>query len=272
MKATRISLGMQGCSATYSCSYCYGKAPFDEPAELRTFKSINEDYEAFKALVELYGPEEAYKHAKDCKNQIHKSLIEGDFEDQKLLFKILIDELHIFLGIGNKTFDSLYIAMVKDIDNDIFHASVYVWANKESIVGLNYRGGQLDSPNLNRLLHRLDSLEKFVDPKFHNYIYCMREFHAVQDACFGMILAPDWEEKIEVFKIAYKALGISITPKVHTLFYEIPIFIKKTGKALGHFSAHHFEAGHFDFEGTLQLFKRKESIVSAMYTYAGEHI
>ena len=87
----------------------------------------------------------------------------------------------------------------------------------------------------------------------------MREFHAVQNACFGMNLAPDWEEKIEVFKIAYKALGISITPKVHTLFYEIPIFIKKTGKALGHFSAHHFEAGHFDFEGTLQLFKRNES-------------
>ena len=101
----------------------------------------------------------------------------------------------------------------------------------------------------------------------------------MQDACFGMILADDWEEKIEAFKISYKALDISITPKVHCLFYEIPIFIKKTGKALGHFSAHHFEAGHFDFETTLQLFKRKEShkdhgdsLVKSMYTYAGEHV
>ena len=124
---------MQGCSATYSCSYCYGKAPFDEPAELRTFKSINEDYEAFKALVELYGPEEAYKHAKDCKNQIHKSLIEGDFEDQKLLFKMLIDELHIFLGIqGLPTgFDIMYLAL-RDRNIQVRFGLKVVW---ESCIG-----------------------------------------------------------------------------------------------------------------------------------------
>ena len=33
-----------------------------------------------------------------------------------------------------------------------FHESVYVWAYRMNIVGLSYRGGALDGPNLNRLL------------------------------------------------------------------------------------------------------------------------
>ena len=137
----------------------------------------------------------------------------------------------------------------------------------------------LDGPNLNLLLKKIDKLENFVDPKFHNFIECMRLFHEVQDACFGMELADDWEVKIHIWSESYKDLGISITPKVHCLQYEVPLFIWETGLALGQVSAQVFETGHFDFEETLKRFKKKEtspkhgeSLVDAMSCYAGEHV
>ena len=141
-------------------------------------------------------------------------------------------------------------------------------------------GTILDGPNLNLLLNKkLDKLENFVDPKFHNFIECMRLFHDVQDACFGMELGDDWEAKIHIWMDSYKELGISITPKVHCLMYEVPIFIWETGLALGQVSAQVFETGHFDFEETLKRFKKKEtspghadSLVDAMSCYAGEHV
>ena len=278
-KATRICLGMQPCSATYSCSYCLGTAPFEEEAELRTFESVEQDYQSFLALCDQVGEETAKKRAKECHSVTQKSLITGDFPKQFILFKVLIDELHVFLGIGNKIFDELHAALTHDIENGFLHPSIYVWANTKSIVGQNYNGGQMDGPNLNLLLTKLDELETVVDPRFHKFIECLRLFHAVTVACFGMNLAEDWEEKIELFKTSYKSLDISVTPKVHCLFYEVPIFIRKTGKALGHFSAQHFESGHFDFEQTLNNFKRKEShpehgtqLVKSMVTYAGEHV
>ena len=144
----------------------------------------------------------------------------------------------------------------------------------------NHKFCSLDGPNLNLLLHNLDDLEIFVvDPNFHDFIDCLRLFLEVADGCFGMDLADDWEARIHVFMEAYMALGISVTPKAHTIFYEIPIFIWEVGLALGHFAAQHFETGHFDFEETLNRFKRKETHpehgdqqTSACANYAAEHV
>ena len=135
--------------------YCKGKAPFLECAELRTFRSLKKDQEGFRAEVLRVGLTRALKNAQKFHNAIYESLIIGDFLDQKILFKVLIDELHVFLGIGNKTFDSMYAAMVHDIDNDIFHASVYVWAEEESICGQKYRGGQLGGFQLEFINYKL---------------------------------------------------------------------------------------------------------------------
>ena len=145
-KMSRICLGMQSCSATYPCSYCLGTSPFDpfgEQAELRTFASIKEDAEKFKAMEVRIGPEAAKKLAKECHSVVEFSLITGDFPQQKILFKILIDELHVFLGVGNHIFDSMYEKMINDMKNDIFHGSVYHWAEKKNICGAKYNGGQL---------------------------------------------------------------------------------------------------------------------------------
>ena len=121
---------------------------------------------------------------------------------------------------------------------------MYVWAYKCSIVGLVYRGGALDGPNLRKLLRNLDSLQDFVDVKFHNYVVCLRLFDKVAKACFGMILKSDWEDTIEQFKISYRNLGESVTPKAHTVFFEIPKFIRRHNKPMGYFSEGKFEHVH----------------------------
>ena len=168
--------------------------------------------------------------------------------------------------------------MTEDIDSQ-FHESVYVWAHRMNIVGLRYRGGQLDGPNSNKLLQNLDSLKEFVDPKFHPYVDCLKLFSEVKKSCFGTILAPDYLQKIRDFEIAYRKLGISVTVKLHIIFFEVPLFIEKKKKALGHFSSQPFESVHHDFKFIWECFKGDEehpdhgkNLSKSQVNYNSQHI
>ena len=141
-KATRICLGQQNCAATFPCPYCLGKKPFDGKPTLRTFQMLFDDASGYKALVADVGEDKARKLAYKYNSQVEFSLIKGDFPAQLVLFKVLLDELHIFLGVGNHIFDDLHKALVEDIDYE-FHETCYKWAEDNSLVGLKYRGGQL---------------------------------------------------------------------------------------------------------------------------------
>ena len=101
-KAKRICLGLQPCSATYPCSFCKGKSPFIEKAELRTFKNLNDDYEGYHALEVSIGKKGAKKFAKDYFSVTNKSLIKGDFENQRILFKVLIGAKYL-LSVSSRS-------------------------------------------------------------------------------------------------------------------------------------------------------------------------
>ena len=181
----------------------------------------------------------------------------------------------------NHLFDSLYKVMIEDIKKSkVFHKSVYDWGYDHHIVRQNYHGGCLDGPNIEKLLQNLDSLEQFVDPKFHEYIECMKHFRLVAEACFGAEkLFDNYKDRIDDFEKSYRGLGISITPKVHVIFYEVKIFCDETGKPLGMFSAQPFESCHFDFNPTYKCYKRPENhpqhgpkLKDAAVSYNGDHI
>ena len=106
--------------------------------------------------------------------------------------------------------------MIEDIKKSkVFHKSVYDWGYDHHIVGQNYHGGALDGPHIGKLLDNLDSLAKFVDPKFHDYIECMKHFKLVAEACFGAEkLFDNYKDRIDAFELSFRGLGISITPKV----------------------------------------------------------
>ena len=130
------------------------------------------------------------------------------------------------------------------------------------------------------MLLKLDSLQAFVPQKFHNYIDCLRKFVLVKKSTFNSEkLWDNFEEIINDFEASYRALDISVTVKAHTIFYEVIIYCKATGKPLGIISSQPLESAHFDFEPTFNCFKRKESnpghggaVVDSMARYNGEHI
>ena len=138
-KAKRESLGMQPSSAKYSCCYCFGCAPFDNPEqmELRTFGSIKKNAADFLALVEKIGFEDAKKRASDFFSVTNYPIFCGA-DGEFVLDKVDLSELHLMMGIVCKIFDELHKALKKD-----GHKGVYVWSYKKNITPLKYHGGSL---------------------------------------------------------------------------------------------------------------------------------
>ena len=87
-------------------------------------------------------------------------------------------------------------------------------------------------------------------------------------ACFGMKLEPDFEDKIHEFKILCEELPISITPKLHILFYHVPEFVKAVNNSLGLYSEQTSELVHHDF-GILWNQRYKREIIHPDYENSG---
>ena len=64
-----------------------------------------------------------------------------------------------------------------------------------------------------------------------------------------------FEQTICDFKNSYLALGISVTPKVHTVFYHVPTFCRRHQVGLGIFSEQASEAVHSKFQKTWDKYK-----------------
>jgi hypothetical protein len=142
-KAKRLSLGMQSSSSKYSCSYCLGSAPFDNPNEmiLRTFGMLKEHARGYLDLVAKIGPEKAKKRAQEFFSQVGYPIFFG--EDHEFVLDLVdLSELHLMIGIINKLFDELYKACNEDMSNGECHASVYDWAERKNIVPAKYHGGK----------------------------------------------------------------------------------------------------------------------------------
>ena len=77
--------------------------------------------------------------------------------------------------------------------------------------------------------------------------------------CKSDTLIDGWETDIDNFKTAYKKLNISVTPKVHSIFFEVRLFIKKHGKPLGFVTEQKYETVHQDFDPTDKRYKTAEN-------------
>ena len=68
-------------------------------------------------------------------------------------------------------------------------------------------------------------------------------------------MRPSFKEDIKDFEICYRALGISITPKVHILIDHIPMFCERKQTSLGPYSEQASESVHSDFRKTWENYK-----------------
>ena len=82
------------------------------------------------------------------------------------------------------------------------------------------------------------------------YIECLEAFSEVVDSCFGMQLKNNYEDSINKFKSLYLELPISVTPKVHCIFFHVSEYLKIINKdggsnfGLGYMSEQAFESVH----------------------------
>ena len=104
----------------------------------------------------------------------------------------------------------------------------------------------------------MDSLEERCPDEFLPFVAAFRSFNDVRLSCYGSKLAPDYKVKIAKFKADYMKLGISVTPKIHAVFYHIEEFCDYSGMALGPFSEQTTEALHHEFEECWDNFAVKD--------------
>ena len=79
------------------------------------------------------------------------------------------------------------------------------------------------------------------------FVTAFRKLDIVVKSCFGSEIHPDYSDAILSSQQAYLDLGISITPKIHAIFYHVPTFCDAFEASLGRFSEQASEAVHYSF-------------------------
>ena len=118
-----------------------------------------------------------------------------------------------------------------------------------------YHGGTLNGNSCKKLLEHIDILQAICQITVQPYVVTFRAFRKVVRSCFSIHLDDDFEETINEFKENFIELGISVTPKVHAVFFHVPIFCKRHHTGLGIFSEQASEAVHSKFEKTWTKYK-----------------
>ena len=232
MKLINILLGLQNHSCTHPCCYCdIDKDNLDKKGTQRTFASLVDlfyDYRDANAKKE-----DAAKYG----NVIHVPLIEAIDGNTPVIEIIPPPELHLLLGPTNKMYSSL---------EKVWPALEY-WLQSVHIKKTDYHGGQFECNDCRKILKKLDSLEERCPAQFLPFVTAFRSFNDVVNACYGYTLADDYKEVIQKFRLDYLKLGISITPKIHAVFYHIEEFCEISGMGLGPFSEQTSESLHHEF-------------------------
>ena len=243
MKLINILLGLQNHSCMHPCCWCDAdKNNLHKKGKQRTFSSLINlffDYKDANARKE-----DAAKYG----NVIHIPLIEALDDDTPVIEKIPPPELHLLLGTTNKMYSGL----------ENVWPGLEAWLQSIHVKKTEYHGGQFEGNDCRKILKKLDSLEARCPVEFRPFISAFRSFNDVVEACYGNKLADDYVAKIRRFQTDYMKLGISVTPKIHAVFFHIEEFCEFSGMALGPFSEQTAESLHQEFEKCWENFYIKD--------------
>ena len=99
------------------------------------------------------------------------------------------------------------------------------WARRCHVQKDVQYGGTFDGNSCRLLLRNCDLLDSIInDLASKRYVTAFKMLDKVVHSCFGNVLESDYKESVLSFKLAYLDLGISVTPKVHAIFYHIVEF------------------------------------------------
>ena len=130
-----------------------------------------------------------------------------------------------------------------------------------------------------KLMKNISVLEEFAPSKANAFIETMKAFNEVVKSCYGTDLLPNYQQKIQNFRICYRRLKINVTPKVHAVFFHVEDFCEMVGMGLGPWSEQAAESLHTDFDKMWTRYKVRdtdhekygERLLEAVVAYNSQH-
>lgn len=266
LKLANILLGIQPHSSCHPCTWCYiHKDDLQNCcSEHRTIGNISDYYKAWcKDGSNL-------KNAKNFKNCTKIPIITGD-KNKKVLEIIPPPELHLLIGIVNH--------VVKHMEAE-FQDCIAKWTKLCNVEKQFTNGGHgYNGNSCNMLLKKVDLLRSMCPILGLKYIDVLQTFKIVVNDCFSFHLKSTFKESINNFKSSYLTCGLSVTPKVHAVFYHVAEFCDMRGTGLGFWGEQAMESVHCDF---MKLWSRysvaedhpdyHKKLLSALIEYNSYHV
>ena len=176
----------------------------------------------------------------------------GDIDESTpIILLVLPPELHLLLGPVNKMYSELIGIWPQGEE----------WSKKLYIKREQYHRGSFNGNDSRKLLKNVSLLKEIVpasNQKVQNYIAAFEAFNDVVTAWYTKNLAQDYQEIIKIFRVSYRKLKISITPKIHAVFHHISEFCVQVKMGLAPWSEQAAESLHHDFNHMRNNFKARD--------------
>ena len=243
LKLLNILLGLMSHSSLHPCCWCdTDKYHLHLKGNQRTLGSLNKMYREFRdAHV-------SSDKAKQFGNVVHPPLIQGD-DATPVIHVIPPPELHLMLGPVNHLYDELSKSW-SDSEQ---------WLTSCNVKKTDYQGGQFEGNDCRKLLKNVHQLETLCPSEFSQFVETFTKFDEVVHSCYGNELLPNYDLRISEFMNEYMKLSISVTPKVHAVFYHIEEFCSLTKMGLGPWSEQASESVHQEFTKCWGKYKVKNT-------------
>ena len=277
LKLLLITLGCQCSSSSFPCPYClvpkkHLGSSVDENDwdivvyEERTFGSIDKNQQLF---TDIYSSD--VNNAKFCNSAIRPSLI-VEADDVRVLDKCPPEELHCLQGFVNHTFWNGLVKVMGSEENAL------KFPKKAGAIPKDYHGKVFEGNACRTMLQKVDKLldgDVLGDTSIVDAMPYVRAYKAMDKlvhACFSCrIVTEDIAELLKEVIISYMDLGVTVTPKMHVIFYHILPALKNPlleGRGLGMVSGQDGESIHCEFKTTWEKYKIN-SLENKLY---GEHL
>lgn len=244
LKLANILCGLMSHTVSYPCTWCVAaKAKLAFDGELRTISSCQQNFENYRANKKVK------KDAKNYYNCVDAPIIKSD--KTSILYVLPPPELHLLLGCVNHLYEHMKAE---------FPVIAETWAKECHVFRVDvYRGTMGFEGNSSRkLIANVDKLRRLCnkyDVNCLKFVDTFEKFNKVVASCFSKDLKPNYDIFIDNFRDSFLKLNISVTSKIHAIFFHIKHFCEYYGIGLGFFSEQAFESVHHDFKQTWANFK-----------------
>lgn len=265
LKIANLLCGLMAHSSAHPCCWCdASKNSLHTQGHVRTLAGLHADFEAF-------GRSHGRSiDARNCNNVVRQPIELCRDLSTPILQVLPPPELHLLTGPVNTLFNALQNEWPDCME----------WAAACHVMREALHGGCFTGNSSRTLLKRVVLLAAMAPPHCWPFIEAFKCFGDVVAACYGDSLQPNFEETIGRFQRAYLQLNISVTPKVHAVFFHVAEFCSSTQCGLGPWSEQAVEAAHSDFNGVWRNFEVKDlhhpeygtRLLRAVRVYNSRHV